>query len=103
MSAIVDDGPTGFDDLFEDHTVRCANWQVDPEVCGRDCGVTVRRSALTSGSWVGSVCDAGWFVTIHGRGDHRHLTPFCCITCFRRWAARTSPQGTDVPTRRGSP
>jgi hypothetical protein len=94
-----DGRPVDVDDLFESDTIRCANHAAEPKLCGADCGVAVRRAALNGGSWVRAVCEAGWFVTIHGHGDHRHVTPFCSVTCFSRWAAREYPPDSDEEDR----
>jgi hypothetical protein len=67
-------------------TVRCRNFEVDPEICGLTCGVPVSLNDMNGTGWINRVLDYGegeWFVVLRSCQEHgRHADPYCSLSCF---------------------
>jgi hypothetical protein len=68
-------------------TIRCRNWEAEPEICHLDCGIDVTEEEANSTAWVSIVLATSpeWFVVLRTCPEHgRHMDPYCSLGCFTR-------------------
>lgn len=77
-------------------TIRCRNWEEEPDICEYDCGIDVSPEEATSSRWIRLVMDLKpeWFIVLRSCPEHDiHWDPYCSIHCFERVHSRHEHAG----------